>query len=116
MRFTHLAEFSEYAKYQPFKFYLLIFVIACFPVTYACGPPHLRLHGRRIRNADRRAGQDSRALEHQHDAPLRQILRDGHRPRDGGFRRAAGVGGFGRITGRRGLGRIDTRKRRFPRR
>ena len=35
MRFTHLAEFSEYAKYQPFKFYLLIFVIACFPVTYA---------------------------------------------------------------------------------
>ena len=79
-------------------------------------PPHLRLHGRRIRNADRRAGQDSRALEHQHDAPLRQILRDGHRPRDGGFRRAAGVGGFGRITGRRGLGRIDTRKRRLPRR
>ena len=68
-------------------------------------PPHLRLLGRRIRNADRRAGQDSRALEHQHDAPLRQILRDGHRPRDGGFRRAAGVGGFGRITGRRGLGR-----------
>ena len=54
-------------------------------------PPHLRLHGRRIRNADRRAGQDSRALEHQHDAPLRQILRDGHRPRDGGFRRAAGA-------------------------
>lgn len=29
-----MAEFSEYAKYQPFKFYLLIFVIACFPVTY----------------------------------------------------------------------------------
>lgn len=42
--------------------------------------PHLRLHGRRIRHADRRAGQDSRPLEHQHDAPLRQILRDGHRP------------------------------------
>lgn len=35
MRFTHLAEFSKYAKYQPFKFYLLISVIACFPVTYA---------------------------------------------------------------------------------
>ena len=85
-------------------------------VFFALRPPHLRLHGRRIRNADRRAGQDSRALEHQHDAPLRQILRDGHRPRDGGFRRAAGVGGFGRITGRRGLGRIDTRKRRLPRR
>jgi len=30
-----LAEFSKYAKYQPFKFYLLISVIACFPVTYA---------------------------------------------------------------------------------
>ena len=30
MRFTHLAEFSKYAKYQPFKFYLLISVIACF--------------------------------------------------------------------------------------
>ena len=43
MRFTHLAEFSEYAKYQPFKFYLLIFVIACFLLlmhvarhTFAC--------------------------------------------------------------------------------
>ena len=62
-------------------------------------PPHLRLHGRRIRDADRRAGQDSRPLEHQHDAPLRQVLRDGHRPRDGGLRRAAGVGGFGRVAG-----------------
>lgn len=41
MRFTHLAEFSEYAKYQPFKFYLLIFVIACFPVTYACGQTYI---------------------------------------------------------------------------
>ena len=79
-------------------------------------PPHLRLHGRRIRDADRRAGQDSRPLEHQHDAPLRQVLRDGHRPRDGGLRRAAGVGGFGRVAGRRGLGRIDTGKRRLPRR
>ena len=49
MRFTHLAEFSEYAKYQPFKFYLLIFVIACFPVTYACGPPYICY--------DRHAGQ-----------------------------------------------------------
>ena len=42
MRFTHLAEFSEYAKYQPFKFYLLIFVIACLLLmhvarhTFAC--------------------------------------------------------------------------------
>lgn len=42
MRFTHLAEFSEYAKYQPFKFYLLIFVIACFPVTYAHRQTHVR--------------------------------------------------------------------------
>lgn len=51
MRFTHLAEFSEYAKYQPFKFYLLIFVIACFPVTYACGPAYIRHH-----DADARRG------------------------------------------------------------
>ena len=61
-------------------------------VFFTLRPPHLRLHGRRIRHADRRTGQDSRPLEHQHDAPLRQILRDGHRPRDGGVRRAAGVG------------------------
>lgn len=47
MRFTHLAEFSEYAKYQPFKFYLLIFVIACFPVTYARGTPLLGHHRQR---------------------------------------------------------------------
>ena len=45
MRFTHLAEFSKYPKYQPFKFYLLISVIACFPVTYALRPAHLRDHG-----------------------------------------------------------------------
>ena len=35
-----MAEFSKYAKYQPFKFYLLISVIACFPVTYALGHRH----------------------------------------------------------------------------
>lgn len=51
MRFTHLAEFSEYAKYQPFKFYLLIFVIACFPVTYALRPAYIRDH-----DADARCG------------------------------------------------------------
>lgn len=45
MRFTHLAEFSKYAKYQPFKFYLLISVIACFPITYAHRSPHLCCHG-----------------------------------------------------------------------
>ena len=31
-----MAESSKYTKYQPFKFYLLISVIACFPVTYNC--------------------------------------------------------------------------------
>lgn len=41
MRFTHLAEFSKYAKYQLFKFYLLISVIACFPVTYAHRPTYV---------------------------------------------------------------------------
>lgn len=51
MRFTHLAEFSEYAKYQPFKFYLLISVIACFPVTYAHQPAYIRHH-----DADARRG------------------------------------------------------------
>ena len=49
MRFTHLAEFSKYAKYQPFKFYLLISVIACFPVTYARCPTYVCY--------DRHAGQ-----------------------------------------------------------
>lgn len=72
MRFTHLAEFSEYAKYQPFKFYLLIFVIACFPVTYACGQAYIR---------DRRAGQqgfngirceNARAYRHQDNQNIRE--------------------------------------------
>lgn len=64
MRFTHLAEFSKYAKYQPFKFYLLISVIACFPVTYACGPAHVRrdcLSGKRT--SDRNAFQNARTYQ-----------------------------------------------------
>ena len=55
-------------------------------------PPYVRLHGGRIRNADRRSGQDPRTFEHQHDPPLRQIFRDGDQPRNGGFRRKTGFG------------------------
>lgn len=47
---------------------------------HALCPPYVRLHGGRIRNADRRAGQNPWAFEHQHDPPLRQIFRDGDRP------------------------------------
>ena len=47
---------------------------------HALRPPYVRLHGGRIRNADRRAGQDPRTLEYQHDPPLRQIFRDCDRP------------------------------------
>ena len=53
-------------------------------VFFTLRPPYVRLHGGRIRNADRRAGQDPRTFEHQHDPPLRQIFRDGDRPRNGG--------------------------------
>ena len=37
-------------------------------------------------------GQDSRPLEHQHDAPLRQVLRDSHRPRNGDVRTKTDIG------------------------
>ena len=82
MRFTHLAEFSKYAKYQPFKFYLLISVIACFPITYAPGAPLLRHLHAGPRGLDRERGQDARPLEHQHDASLRQGARPDHSARD----------------------------------
>ena len=37
-------------------------------------PSYVRLFGRGVRDADRRAGEDSRTLEYQHDAALCQIL------------------------------------------
>ena len=88
MRFTHLAEFSKYAKYQPFKFYLLISVIACFPVTYALRQTlvcNLGLPGQRRQSGE--CGQDAGALQHQNDAALcpgsRQLHPPGHEPRAG---------------------------------
>ena len=46
---------------------------------HTCGPPHVRLSCGGVRVADRCAGEDSRALEYQHDAALRQILGAAHR-------------------------------------
>lgn len=67
-----MAEFSKYAKYQPFKFYLLISVIACFPVTYAHRTPHLRHHDNPCqRNPDRSSEQHARPCKYQNDTNIR---------------------------------------------
>ena len=45
-------------------------------------PPHVRLPCRGVRNADRRAGEDSGTLQYEYDAPLREILGTAYRPGD----------------------------------
>ena len=94
MRFTHLAEFSKYAKYQPFKFYLLISVIACFPVTYACSPTHER-HDRTsvARRTHRNREPPIGAHEHQNHPNLRQNHRPEDKPRHGNLIVQAGGDG-----------------------
>jgi len=67
-----LAEFSKYPKYQPFKFYLLISVIACFPVTYAHRKAHVR-HDNNPKpgNPDRGCFKTVRTHEYSNDTNIR---------------------------------------------
>lgn len=55
-------------------------------------PPYVRLFGGGVRNADRRAGKDSRPLQYEHDPALREVLRTAYRTRDAEDRRGARCG------------------------
>lgn len=73
MRLTHLAESSKHAKYQPFKFYLLISVIACFPVTYARCTSLIRYVSLPVAGRSDRDGiEDARAQAYHDHADIRE--------------------------------------------